>query len=81
MYQTFTINQYTGLPQMISHDGALSEAQIEDVPIRVHRRRPYRVAPADLMSSVPVEVLGKKALLSMSHIQMLITGSNIKVVY
>ena len=81
MYQTFTINQYTGLPQIISHDGVLSEAAIEDMPIRVRRRCPYKVASADLMSSVPVEVLGKKALLSMSRIQMLITGSNIKVVY
>ena len=76
MYQTFTINQYTGRPQIIGHDGEMSEAAIEDVPIRVHRRHPYKMASADLTSSVPVEVLGKKAYLSMPHIQMMITGTN-----
>ena len=76
MFQTFAINQYNGRPQIIDQEGQLAEAAVEGLPIRVDRRHPYKNALTNQATSVPVEVLGKQAFLSIPRIQTMITGPN-----
>ena len=74
MFQTLSINQYTGRAQIINQEGQLAEAVVEGIPIRVDRKNPYKNGPTHLASSVAVEVLGKPALLAIPRIQTMITG-------
>ena len=74
MFQTFSINQYTGQAQLINQEGQLAEAAVEGIPIGLDRKNPYKSSLTHLAVSTVGEVLGKAALLSVPWIQSWITS-------